>query len=240
MPGSANFIGEFNILLGTFQSKLPIAIIATAGVVGAAYYALRLFVGAMHNRVGPKVTSREIGLRDAVVLVPIVLVILALAFYPQFGLRPLGAVGEGGDRADAGRAAGVGLGRRRRSAAAMIALAAVHHLKGPHIDWAAFSPLLALAGGGLIVLMVGLLPSRLVRHRVVPVLTIIAFAASIGLAIWRFHHPASIISGALRIDDLALSSTCCSRSRGSRPCCCRGATPRRARRATASTTRCCC
>jgi NADH-quinone oxidoreductase subunit M len=87
MPGSANFVGEFNILLGTFQSKLPIAIIATAGVVGAAYYALRLFVGAMHNRVGPKVASREIGLSDAVVIVPIVLVILALAFYPQFGLR---------------------------------------------------------------------------------------------------------------------------------------------------------
>jgi NADH-quinone oxidoreductase subunit N len=86
----------------------------------------------------------------------------------------------------------------------VIALAAVHHLKGPHIDWAAFSPLLALAGGGVIVLIVGLLPSRLVRHRVVPVLTVIAFAASIGLAIWRFDHPASIISGALRIDDLAL------------------------------------
>jgi NADH-quinone oxidoreductase subunit M len=87
MPGSANFIGEFNILLGVFQSKLAISIIAFAGVVGAAYYALRLYIGAMHNRAGPKVTSREIGLNDAVVLVPIVLVILALAFYPQFGLR---------------------------------------------------------------------------------------------------------------------------------------------------------
>jgi NADH-quinone oxidoreductase subunit N len=86
----------------------------------------------------------------------------------------------------------------------MIALAAAHHLKGPHIDWAAFSPLLALAVGGVIVLVAGLLPSRLVRHRIVPVMTIVAFAASLGLAIWRFHHPASIISGALRIDDLAL------------------------------------
>jgi NADH-quinone oxidoreductase subunit N len=86
----------------------------------------------------------------------------------------------------------------------MIALAAAHHLKGPHIDWAAFSPLLALAAGALIVIVVGLLPSRTVRHRIVPAITILAFAASIGLAIWRFHHPASIISGALRIDDLAL------------------------------------
>src|SRR5437763_957147 len=87
MPGSANFIGEFNILLGTFQSKLAIALIATVGVIGAAYYALRVFIGSMHNRVNPGVASREIGLADAVVITPIVLVILALAFYPQFGLR---------------------------------------------------------------------------------------------------------------------------------------------------------
>src|SRR5436305_5033762 len=86
----------------------------------------------------------------------------------------------------------------------MTALAAAQHLKGPHIDWAAFSPLLALAGGGLIVLVVGLLRPRLFRHWIVPTLTIVAFAATIGLSIWRFHHPASIISGALRIDDLAL------------------------------------
>ncbi|MGH2875117.1 MAG: complex I subunit 4 family protein, partial [Solirubrobacteraceae bacterium] len=39
MPGSANFIGEFMILLGTFNSKLPIAAIAFTGVVGAAAYA---------------------------------------------------------------------------------------------------------------------------------------------------------------------------------------------------------
>jgi NADH-quinone oxidoreductase subunit N len=86
----------------------------------------------------------------------------------------------------------------------MIALAAAHHLKGPPIDWAAFSPLLAFAGGGLIVLIVGLLRPRLIRHSLVPVLTVLAFAAVIALSIWRFHHPASIISGALRIDDLAL------------------------------------
>ena len=86
----------------------------------------------------------------------------------------------------------------------MNVIAAAQHFKGPHIDWAAFSPLLALAAGSVIVLVVGLLPQRTVRHRIVPVLTLVAFAASIGFAIWRFHRPASIISGALRIDDLAL------------------------------------
>jgi NADH-quinone oxidoreductase subunit M len=87
MPGSSNFIGEFNILLGTFRAHQAIAIIAFVGVVGAAFYALRMFIGAMHNRVGPRVTSRDIGLSDLVALVPLVVVILALAFYPQWGLR---------------------------------------------------------------------------------------------------------------------------------------------------------
>jgi NADH-quinone oxidoreductase subunit M len=72
---------------------MPIAIIASLGVVGAAAYALRLFIGSMHNRVGEKVNSFEIELRDAVAIVPLVLVILVFAFYPQFGLhRSQGAV----------------------------------------------------------------------------------------------------------------------------------------------------
>ncbi len=87
IPGSSNFAGEFLILLGVFKSKLVIAAIAFAGVVGASVYALRMFIRAMHNRVGPRVASREIEFRDLVALVPLVIVILVLAFYPQFFLR---------------------------------------------------------------------------------------------------------------------------------------------------------
>jgi NADH:ubiquinone oxidoreductase subunit 4 (subunit M) len=50
-------------------------------------YALRMFIGAMHNRAGPVVASRELALGEVVAIAPVVLVILALAFYPQFGLR---------------------------------------------------------------------------------------------------------------------------------------------------------
>jgi NADH-quinone oxidoreductase subunit M len=87
IPGSANFAGEFLILLGLFKAKLAMALIASLGVVGAAVYALRLFIRAMHNRVGPGVKlTDDIGLRDGLVLIPVLLVILVLAFYPQFGL----------------------------------------------------------------------------------------------------------------------------------------------------------
>jgi NADH-quinone oxidoreductase subunit M len=87
MPGSSNFVGEFMILLGVFKAKLTIAILAFAGVVAASVYALRLFIRAMHNRVGERVDSREITLRDAAVLAPIVAAIVFMALYPQLALR---------------------------------------------------------------------------------------------------------------------------------------------------------
>ena len=87
MPGSSNFVGEFMILLGVFKAKLAIAVIAFAGVIGAAVYSLRVYIRTMHNPVGPRVQSREISWRDGLAIVPLVVVILALALYPQFGLK---------------------------------------------------------------------------------------------------------------------------------------------------------
>jgi NADH-quinone oxidoreductase subunit M len=87
MPGSSNFVGEFLILLGVFNTKLAIAVVAFSGVVMASVYALRLFIRAMHNRVGPEVESRDIGVWDGLVLVPVVVVILFLALDPQVALH---------------------------------------------------------------------------------------------------------------------------------------------------------
>jgi NADH-quinone oxidoreductase subunit M len=86
MPGSANFVGEFYILLGVFNAKLVIAIVAFTGVVLASVYTLRAFIRAMHNRQGEKVESRELSFADGLTIAPLVLVILALAVYPQLPL----------------------------------------------------------------------------------------------------------------------------------------------------------
>src|SRR5512146_620164 len=87
MPGSANFIGEFYILNGLFQTKIVFAVIAISGVAMSAYYALRLYQRTMHNRRPDSVPSREIGLREGLVLAPLVLCIVGLAFYPQLILQ---------------------------------------------------------------------------------------------------------------------------------------------------------
>ena len=87
MPGSANFVGEFLILLGVFKAKLAIAAIAFTGVVMASVYALRLLIRAMHNRLRAGAHSREISLPDGAVLVPVVAVIGLLSLYPQLALH---------------------------------------------------------------------------------------------------------------------------------------------------------
>jgi len=81
---------------------------------------------------------------------------------------------------------------------------ATTHLKGPHVDFAGLSPLIALLGGAVIVLMVGLIRSRFVRTQVVPALSLVALGAAAGLSIWQWNQDKSIVSGALRIDDLSL------------------------------------
>ena len=82
MPGSANFIGEFYILNGLFDSNTALAVVATAGIAMAAFYALRMFQLTMHNRLPVGAESREVGWRDGVVLIPLVGVIIAMAFFP--------------------------------------------------------------------------------------------------------------------------------------------------------------
>ncbi len=82
IPGSANFVGEFFILKGVFETKVAIALIASIGIALAAFYSLRMYQRTMHNRLPEATTSREITLREAVVLVPLVICIIGLALYP--------------------------------------------------------------------------------------------------------------------------------------------------------------
>jgi NADH-quinone oxidoreductase subunit N len=83
--------------------------------------------------------------------------------------------------------------------------AATQH--GPHIDWAGLSPIIALLGGTLVVLLGGLLRGRFTRQTVVPALAVASLAAALGLAIWQWNSDKNLIAGALRADDLALVMT---------------------------------
>ena len=79
----------------------------------------------------------------------------------------------------------------------------------PTIDWAGVSPLLALFGGSLVVLIAGLLRGRFVREQIVPFLTIVTFGAAIGLGIWQWDEAKDLFvargsQGSMRLDDVSL------------------------------------
>jgi NADH-quinone oxidoreductase subunit N len=80
-------------------------------------------------------------------------------------------------------------------------LARIH---GPYIDWSALSPFVALTAGALLVLLLGLVGSRVIRNRAVPLLTLVTLGVTLAFEIAHFKHHTSLISGALEFDDLAL------------------------------------
>jgi NADH-quinone oxidoreductase subunit M len=87
MPGSANFIGEFYILNGIFQEKIVYAFVAAIGIVLSAYYALRLYQHAMHNRKPDGIESREVGPLRGAILAGLIACILGLALWPGLVLH---------------------------------------------------------------------------------------------------------------------------------------------------------
>jgi NADH-quinone oxidoreductase subunit N len=82
-------------------------------------------------------------------------------------------------------------------------LAAVHI---PHIDYKGLSPLIAVVGGSLIVLMIGLIRGRLAQRVLVPLGAAAALITAIVLALWVWDPGVKrpIVSGALSIDTLTL------------------------------------
>ena len=72
----------------------------------------------------------------------------------------------------------------------------------PEMDYAALSPVLALTAGLCVVLL-----SAVFRpfQRTAPALTLAVLATAAGLLIWQWGDSTSLVSGALRLDELAIS-----------------------------------
>jgi len=86
MPGTPNFVGELLVLFGTLESRFVLGVVASAGVVLAAVYTIRFYQRAMHNPVGARVSSSEVGVSGLAPIVALVAVIVALGVYPQLVL----------------------------------------------------------------------------------------------------------------------------------------------------------
>lgn len=99
LPGLNSFTGEFLALIGIFQHNLVLGVLATAVVVPAAWYLIRLFLGMME---GPRVMEgtvatvvrkgqfKDIQLGEFAVLLPLLILVFFIGFQPN----PLTAVME--------------------------------------------------------------------------------------------------------------------------------------------------
>lgn len=90
MPGTGNFVAEYLVLLGQWRVAPWAAIVASIGVVLAAAYALRFFIGAMQNVRGAAIADEapEIGRLEASLLGICVGALVLVALVPQLGLKP--------------------------------------------------------------------------------------------------------------------------------------------------------
>ena len=93
LPGLNGFIGEFLILLGAFQTIPTFAVIGALGVILAAVYMLWMYQRVMFGEVTHEANMhlKDLNLREVAVLVPIVLVIVWIGFYPQPFLKRMEA-----------------------------------------------------------------------------------------------------------------------------------------------------
>ena len=89
LPGTNGFIGEFLVLLGSFQTQPAAAVVATTAVIFAAAYLLwalkRVLYGPLESEENRHLT--DLTGREYAVLVPLLALILWLGLYPGPVLR---------------------------------------------------------------------------------------------------------------------------------------------------------
>jgi NADH-quinone oxidoreductase subunit N len=83
---------------------------------------------------------------------------------------------------------------------------AAAHVTIPHVDYKGIAPLLAVTGGSIAVLMLGLFRARAAHRALIPAVAALSLGAALGLTVWLWargpHAP--IVAGALSRDTLAL------------------------------------
>jgi NADH-quinone oxidoreductase subunit M len=88
LPGTAPFVSEFLVLLGTFSVNETVAVVATAGIILAAAYVLWMVQRTTQGGVNPALAEqrpmrRDLSLREAAVVAPLIALLLIFGFYPK-------------------------------------------------------------------------------------------------------------------------------------------------------------
>lgn len=85
LPGTSGFVGEFLILLGTFQTNTWVAVLATTGVVLSAAYALWLYRRVIFGSLDKESLKSLLDLtgREKLMLYPLIVAVIFFGVYPS-------------------------------------------------------------------------------------------------------------------------------------------------------------
>ncbi len=89
LPGTNSFAGEFLVLVGTFVwSKLATGV-AALGVILAAAYILYMVQRVAFGPAKPDHHLHDLGLREMLVMIPLVILVFGIGFVPNLVLAPM-------------------------------------------------------------------------------------------------------------------------------------------------------
>ena len=83
LPGLGDFVGEFLVLLGTYRVSVTLTVVAAIGILISTLYALKVIQRAFQ---GPNVhgwSLPDLGKRELLMIIPMMLVLLGIGLYPQ-------------------------------------------------------------------------------------------------------------------------------------------------------------
>ena len=91
LPGTSGFVGEFLVLVGTYQASTWAAFLATTGVILSAAYMLYLYRRVIFGKIVHADVRAMLDLspREIVTFVPVALVVLWMGIYPTSFLKPI-------------------------------------------------------------------------------------------------------------------------------------------------------
>lgn len=83
LPGLGNFVAEFLILLGAFQSHVVYGVLASIGVVAAAVYGLRILQKVFYGKNPEFLKMKDFNVREIVVMGSLTIASVFFGLYPQ-------------------------------------------------------------------------------------------------------------------------------------------------------------
>lgn len=83
LPGLGDFVGEFLVLLGSYQLSVGITVVAALGILASTFYALRMVQRVFHGENAQRLQLPDLSAREGLIVAPMIVGLLWLGLYPQ-------------------------------------------------------------------------------------------------------------------------------------------------------------